>query len=115
VAVSPAPALDASSASGGLALDQVQALTQQQQRILSRSILVACALKAETPDRAVLDGALADLLADITEAAFSIGVILQAQQCGTVTPNCRAERPKVVLCRPTIRGKIPNRPIGTVR
>jgi hypothetical protein len=64
-------------AHAGLALEQVHALTQQQQRILHRSVVLDCALKADALDPPTMREAVADLLADITEAARAIGVIVQ--------------------------------------
>jgi hypothetical protein len=63
-------------AHAGLALEQVHALTQQQ-RILHRSVVLDCALKADALDPPTMREAVADLLADITEAARAIGVIVQ--------------------------------------
>src|SRR5262245_44640709 len=50
----------------GLALEQLHALTQQQQRILHRSVVLAWAMHAEGLDPSTLRAAIADLLADIT-------------------------------------------------
>ena len=68
---------ESSSPRAGLALEQVDALTQQQQRILRRSVVIDCALKAEAPDPPTMREAIADLLADITVAARTMGTILQ--------------------------------------
>ena len=60
-------------------LPQVEALRRQQQRILHRSALVDYVLAAETLGGGPLTmgDALAELLADITEAARTIGTLLQ--------------------------------------
>ena len=60
-------------------LPQVDALRRQQQRILHRSALVDNVLAAETRGGGPLTmgDALAELLADITEAARTIGTLLQ--------------------------------------
>ena len=57
---------------------QVEALRRQQQRILHRSALVDYVLAAETRGGGPLTmgDALAELLADITEAARTIGTLL---------------------------------------
>lgn len=61
-----------------VALDQVDELTRQQQRILHRSTLIDYVLAAEKQggQPLTLGDALAELLADITEAARTIGTIL---------------------------------------
>ncbi len=66
------------------ALDQVDALTRQQQRIVHRSALLAYVIAAETRSGQplALGDALGELLADITEAARTIGTILQAAGAG---------------------------------
>jgi hypothetical protein len=58
---------------------QVEALRRQQQRILHRSALIDYVLAAEKRSGAQLrmGDALAELLADITEAARTIGSLLQ--------------------------------------
>jgi hypothetical protein len=56
-------------------LEQVQTLTQQQQRIERRNLILGCALT--TLDPAPLREALADLVAGITEAARTIGRLVQ--------------------------------------
>ena len=60
-------------------LTQVDALRRQQQRILHRSALIAYVLATEKRggQPLTLGDALTDLLADITEAAGTIGTILQ--------------------------------------
>ena len=60
-------------------LPQVEALRRQQQRILHRSALIDYVLAAETRGGGPLTmgDALAELLADITEAARTIGALLQ--------------------------------------
>jgi hypothetical protein len=63
------------SRAAGLALTQVQALTEQQQRIERRSLILGCAVA--TVDPVPLREALAELLADITEAARTIGRLVQ--------------------------------------
>jgi hypothetical protein len=61
------------------ALDQVDELTRQQQRILRRSAVIHYVLAAEkqSGQPLTLGDALAELLADITEAARTIGTLLQ--------------------------------------
>ena len=60
-------------------LPQVEALRRQQQRILHRSALIDYVPAAETRGGGPLTmgDALAELLADITEAARTIGALLQ--------------------------------------
>ena len=60
-------------------LAQVDALRRQQPRILHRSALIDCALAAERQSGQTLTmgDALAELLADITDAARAIGTLLQ--------------------------------------
>jgi hypothetical protein len=60
------------------ACDQLDALTRQQQRIFHRSTLIDYVIAAETRggQPLTLGDALAELLADITEAARTIGTIL---------------------------------------
>ena len=60
-------------------LPQVDALRRQQQRILHRSALIDYVLAAEKRGGGPLTmgDALAELLADITEAARTIGTLLQ--------------------------------------
>ena len=60
-------------------LTQLEALRRQQQRILHRSALIDYVLAAEKRggEPLVMGDALAELLADITEAARTIGTILQ--------------------------------------
>jgi hypothetical protein len=58
----------------GLALEHIHALTAQQQRIERRTLVLGCAVG--TVDAAPLREALTDLLADITEAARTIGRIV---------------------------------------
>ena len=69
-AVHPAPSLD------------VAALRRQQQRILHRSALIDYVLAAEKRggEPLTMGDALAELLADITEAARTIGTLLQANE-----------------------------------
>jgi len=59
--------------------DQVDALTRQQQRIVHRSELLAYVIAAEnrSGQALTLGDALAELLADITEAAHTIGTIVR--------------------------------------
>ncbi len=61
-------------------LTQLDALRRQQQRILHRSALIDYVLAAEKRggEPLTMGDALAELLADITEAARTIGTILQA-------------------------------------
>jgi hypothetical protein len=59
----------------GLPLEQVEALTRQQQRIERRSLILGCAVTTLEP--APMRDALADLLAEITEAARAIGMLLR--------------------------------------
>ena len=61
------------------ARNQLDTLTRQQQRILHRSALIDYVIAAETRagQSLTLGDALAELLADITEAAGIIGMILQ--------------------------------------
>jgi len=60
-------------------LPQVEALRRQQQRILHRTALIDYVLAAETRGGGPLTmgDALAELLADITEAARAVGTLLQ--------------------------------------
>ena len=62
-----------------LALEQVDALTRQQQRILHSNALIAYVLAAEKQGGQTLTmgDALGELVADTTEAARTIGMILQ--------------------------------------
>ena len=71
----PCPAVAAS-------LPQVEALRRQQQRILHRSALVDYVLTAESRNGGPLTmgDALGELLADIIEAAHTIGTVLQDVQ-----------------------------------
>jgi hypothetical protein len=62
-------------AHAGLALEQLEAVSQYQRRILHRTVILDCALKAEALDP--MREALADLLGDITTAAREIGAIVQ--------------------------------------
>ena len=61
-------------------LPQVDALRRQQQRILHRGALIDYVLAAERRGGGPLTmgDALAELLADITETARTIGTLLQA-------------------------------------
>ena len=59
-----------------MSIDQVDALQRQQQRILYRALLINTVLEDETA-RVPLAAALADLLDDISEAARTIGTLLQ--------------------------------------
>ena len=68
--VSPAPCV-------GLAPEQLHVLVQQQQRILRRSMVIAGAAKADALDPPMLREVIAEFLGDITEAARTIGTILQ--------------------------------------
>jgi hypothetical protein len=58
-----------------LALEQIEALTREQQRIERRSLILGYAVA--TLDSVPLRDALAELLADINEAARTIGAIVQ--------------------------------------
>ena len=62
-----------------LPCNQVDALRRQQQRILHRSALIDYVLAAEkrSGDSLTMGDALAELLADITDAARTIGTLLQ--------------------------------------
>jgi hypothetical protein len=68
-----------STTEGAASLPPIEALQRQQQRILHRSALVDYVLTAETRNGGPLTmgDALAELLADITEAARTIGTLLQ--------------------------------------
>ena len=66
-----------------LALEQVEELTRQQQRILHRPVLIDYVLAGG--QALTMGEALADLLADIIDAARAIGTMLQ--QAGNGTPN----------------------------
>lgn len=79
-------------------LTHVEALRRQQQRILHRSALVNYVLAAERRTGAPLTmgDALADLLADITEAARTIGTLLQA----AAAEPARTDRPIVATSGP---------------
>ena len=72
-----------------LARAQVDALTRQQQRILHRSALLTYVLAAEQQNGQplTLGDALAELLADITEAARTIGTLLQPAPDGRPHPR----------------------------
>ena len=72
-----------------LAREHVDALTRQQQRILHRSALLTYVLAAEHQNGQplTLGDALAELLADITEAARTIGTLLQAAPDGRPHPR----------------------------
>jgi hypothetical protein len=59
----------------GFALERVEALTREQQRIERRSLILGCVVT--TLDAAPLREALADLVADIAEAARTIGRLVQ--------------------------------------
>jgi hypothetical protein len=61
-------------AHAGLAREQLEAVSQQQRRIERRSLILDCALK--TLDPPPMREALADLVADISEAARAIGMIV---------------------------------------
>jgi hypothetical protein len=62
-----------------LAREQVDALTRQHQRILHRASLIDYVLAAEKQagQTLTLGDALAELVADITDAARAIGAIVQ--------------------------------------
>ena len=77
------------SAPSILAREQVDALTRQQQRILHRSALLTYVLAAEQQggQPLMLGDALAELLADITEAARTIGTIVQQVEHGRPPPG----------------------------
>ena len=62
-----------------ISIEQVDALTRQQQRILHRSALIDCVLVAEKQGGQTLTmgDAVAEFLADVIEAACTIGTILQ--------------------------------------
>jgi hypothetical protein len=65
-------------APSSLPITQIDALARQQQRILHRTQLIDYVLAAEQRNGGTLTmgDALAELLADITEAARTIGTIL---------------------------------------
>jgi hypothetical protein len=75
-----------------LTLDQLDALTRQQQRITHRSALVHYVLAAEKQDgqTLTLGDALAELLEDITDAAHTIATILQQVGNGRTPPTASA-------------------------
>jgi hypothetical protein len=77
-------------------LIQVEALRRQQQRILHRSALIAYVLTADQRSGGPLTmgDALAELLADITEAAHTIGTLLP-----TVTGRPETARPAAAGAR----------------
>ena len=81
-------------APASLPCDQVHALRRQQQRILHRSALIDYVLAAEKRggEPLTMGDALAELLADITEAARTIGTLLQ-------TATGRPERDVPVTAR----------------
>jgi hypothetical protein len=58
-----------------LALEQVEALTREQQRLARRSLILGCAVT--TLDPAPLREALADLVTEIAESARVIGMLLR--------------------------------------
>jgi hypothetical protein len=58
-----------------LALEQVEALTREQQRIERRTLILGCAVT--TLDPAPLREALADLVTEIAESARVIGRLLR--------------------------------------
>src|SRR4029450_12618167 len=55
-------------AHAGLARHQLDAGSQQQRRVLRRTVILDCALKADALDPPTMREAVADLLGDITEA-----------------------------------------------
>jgi hypothetical protein len=57
--------------------EQLHVLVQQQQPILRRSMVIACAVKADALEPSTLREVVAEFLGDITEAARTIGTILQ--------------------------------------
>ena len=63
----------------GLAPEQLRVLLQQPQRILRRSLVIDCAVKADALDPPTLREVVAEFLADITEAARAIGAIVQSR------------------------------------
>ena len=69
------------------ACEQLDALTRQQQRIVHRSALLAYVIAAEnrSGQALTLGDAIGELLADISEAARTIGTILQAAGHGRPT------------------------------
>jgi hypothetical protein len=62
---------------GGLSSEQMDALTTQQQRILRRSTVIDCVLRAEDLDALTMRQAVRDLLEDIATATHRIGAIVQ--------------------------------------
>ena len=70
--VTPAPA-----PRDGLAPEQLQVLVEQQRRILRRSTVMACAVNAAALDPQMVRDIIAEFLGDVTEAARTIGAILQ--------------------------------------
>jgi hypothetical protein len=84
VSSSPAPATTTPAArapthggGGGLSVEQMDALTTQQQRILRRSTVIDCVLRAEDLDAMTMRQAVRDLLEDIAAATHTIGTIVQ--------------------------------------
>ena len=68
--VSPAPR-------AGLAPQQVHVVVQQQQLIVRRSMVIACVVKADALDPPTLHEVVAEFAEEITEAARTIGTIVQ--------------------------------------
>jgi hypothetical protein len=70
-------------AHASLALKHLETVSQQQRRILHRTVILDYALKAEALDLCMLRAALAELVSDINDAARAIGVIVQQATHGT--------------------------------
>ena len=71
-----------------LALEQVDSLTHQQQRILQRALVIDCVLKADARtgtsqdaenDTRTMSHALVELVEDVIEATRTIGAILRSR------------------------------------
>ena len=63
---------------GSLSVTHKRPIVQQQQQpILRRSMVIACAVKADALDPPTLREVVAEFLGDISEAARTIGTILQ--------------------------------------
>jgi hypothetical protein len=63
----------------GLAPEQLHVLVEQQQRILRRSLVIDCAVKADALDPPTLRDVVAEFMSDVIAAARRIGAILQPQ------------------------------------
>lgn len=70
----PAPARPAD-----LALEQRQQLVEQQQRILRRSLVLECVVKADALDPTTLRDVVTEFMTDVITAARRIGALLQPQ------------------------------------